>query len=343
MTRTALLACSLAVLGIGCASASNGGGDDGTGGQAGGKVSGLFGGGGKTGATGGTSATGGTGGTSLHTGGTSSGPPDGLVTNLKNPKLSESGQGQASGLKLAALNVQLQTTPSSTFGQLFARLYNDGTKLACLTSAVFTFKSKGSTVWSVDGYADAEPYDQGTKSTTPCLAPGAYGALYTNDDVFFSDTSSIDEVVVQYSGLSATSSAKSLGSTVKLSSLETLPDLADDTTGVKGHATVSSTLYNLSLNMFPLSPQGLPLGSLHAFHLDGLSAGQGFDFETLLGVDGSFADVAIYPTFITGTSSSSLVGPSLPSTERELARAAHEEAITARLAAHRAALSLARP
>jgi hypothetical protein len=282
-------------------------------------ASGAGGGAGKWG--GGGTAGGGQGGSSGKSGagqgggGGGAAPPEGVVSNMPKAKFTDTAPSNSAGLRLIGLNLMIEPSAGQYYVSFIGRVYNGGESTVCFPTLKLGFHTGTSTPWERETYADAAPYSSGTsKLSQPCMAPGTYGGLFSNDFLNASfSPSDVDAVDLTFGGFSDSSAVPSLDAPV-LTSSATVPGLTAGALSVKGTLVAkNTTVYNLGLSIYPASLPGLPLKQLQDFHLETLTKGSSWEFDTVSGAPGPFGSVDIFVDFITGTSSGILPDGSWPS------------------------------
>ena len=294
------------------------------------------------------SATGGAdaGADSGSSGGSSGGPPA-YVSNTPGAAVAESPSAGLEGLTVVSSNLTDEVSGSQYYQRWTGLLYNGTPKVVCFAQVTAKFfNSAGGEVGSHLTFADAPPHLL-TSGSLPsaCLQPGTVGGLFSNG--FFNaplSAGGVANISFEIDG-SAKDAVPLHPSAPKFSSVM-LTEKYGSGSGywaATGSLTAVATIYNIGIDVYPVGADGLIPDRLGDTHLDTLTAGSSYAFDTTT-YQGTPANAQLlaFSSFIDGAKSFAAMPPELESsvdTPEELAALA---AAATTPAQHRTARRLVR-
>ncbi|MBI5537800.1 MAG: hypothetical protein HY898_34060 [Deltaproteobacteria bacterium] len=309
--------CALAACGSDDASSPGGepggsGGDAGAGGVGG--AGGSAGSGGQTqGGSGGTGGAGGSAGQSAGGSAGTAGSGGATSTNSSIPGASFefTKEGDAQDVVLVSSNFLQKPSGGQYYQEWIGEVKNTGTKLLCHIQATVSLQTgTGQELAKLDGFANAPPYYSGTGSLmTPCAGPGVSGGLYSNNfgpsEVPLANVAKI--VVTLGASVYPNMTPATAAPTIAAQPAEVY-GTGSGYWALKGKATATQSISNLSLKTFPYGPTGLLTGQLGATNLNGMAAGSSWDFESTA-VQTKFTQWMVFADFMTSSGGNAYLMP----------------------------------
>ena len=247
----------------------------------------------------GIAGTGGTGGTgtagTAGTAGTPSGAgtgggdlPIGTASNLPGVDFQIT-EGSGADLELVSSNLTVDSV--TNYVEWFAEVRNNGPKPACFVQVAVDFTTTaGVPIESLNSYAAGDPYEIGSPdSVSTCIGHGASGVVWANDIPNTAPTLAdinVAKVKLTQSDLGATAVPHPSTPTLITAAITQHSQLGPGYWSLTGKSSAVATVYNVKADVYLESAAGLIVKNPAAFHLDTLTIGTEWDFETLTGYKG---------------------------------------------------------
>ena len=230
-------------------------------------------------------------------GSTVSNLPASTFTVHKTPK--------AADLELLSSNLVPDLKSSVNYIEWLGEVRNNGSTPACFVEIRANFiTAEGFGVQAMSSYAQGEPYQKASLgSIISCIPPGKTGAVWTNDlPPLRPDLSTIDIIEIELS-LSPQDDIVPAPSAPSFANVDIVED-ANKGAGfwsIAGAITAKETIYNIGVAAYPKDASGLLLMHATATHLDTLTAGESWDWQTLAYAGERPSSFLAHATYLLGT------------------------------------------